>query len=56
MKKIVLMVKKLSTLVIVLCVMLTGCGLITEKSETTHSEVTETKSYPICEFNLESDN
>ena len=50
MKKIVLMVG------IVLCVMLTGCGLITEKSETTHSEVIETKSYPICEFNLESDN
>ena len=50
MKKIVLMVG------IVLCVMLTGYGLITEKSETTHSEVTETKSYPICEFNLESDN
>ena len=50
MKKIVLMVG------IVLCVMLTGCGLITEKSETTHSEVTETKGYPICEFNLESDN
>ena len=50
MKKIVLMVG------IVLCVMLTGCGLITEKSETTHYEVTETKSYPICEFNLESDN
>ena len=50
MKKIVLMVG------IVLCAMLSGCGLITEKSETTHSEVTETKSYPICEFNLESDN
>ena len=50
MKKIVLMVG------IVLCVMLTGCGLITEKSETTHSEVTETNSYPICEFKLESDN
>ena len=50
MKKIVLMIG------IVLCVMLTGCGLITEKSETTRSEVTETKSYPICEFNLESDN
>ena len=50
MKKIVLMIG------IALCVMLTGCGLITEKSETTHSEVTETKSYPICEFNLESDN
>ena len=50
MKKIVLMIG------IVLCVMLTGCGLITEKSETTHSEVTETKSYPICELKLESDN
>ena len=50
MKKIVLMV------VIVLCVMLTGCGLITEKSETTNCEITETKSYPICEFKLESDN
>lgn len=50
MKKIVLMVG------IVLCTMLTGCGLITEKSETTHSEVTETKIYPICEFKLESDN
>ena len=50
MKKIVLMIG------IALCVMLTGCGLITEKSETTHSEVTETKSYPICEFELESDN
>ena len=49
MKKIVLMVG------IVLCVMLTGCGLITEKSETTHSEVTETKTYPIYEFKLESD-
>ena len=50
MKKIVLMIG------IALCVMLTGCGLITEKSETTHSEVTETKTYPICEFKLESDN
>lgn len=47
MKKIVLMVG------IALCVMLTGCGLITEKSETTHSEVTETKIYPICEIELE---
>ena len=50
MKKIVLMVG------IVLCVMLTGCGLITEKSDTTHCELTETKSYPTCEFKLESDN
>ena len=50
MKKIVLMIG------IVLCVMLTGFGLITEKSETTHSAVTETKSYPICEFKLEYDN
>ena len=50
MKKIVLMIG------IVLCVMLTGCGLITEKSETTHSEVTDVELYPICEFNLESDN
>ena len=50
MKKIVLMVG------IVLCTMLTGCGLFTEKCEVTHSEVTETKIYPICEFKLESDN
>ena len=50
MKKIVLMIG------IALCVMLTGCGLITEKSETTHSEVTDVELYPICEFKLESDN
>ena len=50
MKKIVLMVG------IALCVMLTGCGLITEKSETTHSEVTDVELYPICEIELESDN
>ena len=50
MKKMVLMV------VIVLCVMLTGCGLITEKSETTHSEVTDVELCPICEIELESDN
>ena len=50
------MKKKVIKKEITLCVMSTGCGLITEKSETTHSEVTETKSYPICEFNLESDN
>ena len=50
MKKIVLMVG------IVLCTMLTGCGLITEKSETTHSEVTNVELYPICEIELESDN
>lgn len=50
MKKIVLMIG------IALCVMLTGCGLITEKSETTHSEVTDVELYPICEIELESDN
>ena len=50
MKKIVLMIG------IVLCVMLTGCGLTTEKSETTHSEVTDVELYPICEIELESDN
>ena len=50
MKKIVLMIE------IALCVMLTGCGVITEKSETTHSEVTDVELYPICEIELESDN
>ena len=50
MKKIVLMVG------IVLCTMLTGCGLITEKSETTHCEVTDVELYPICEIELESNN
>ena len=50
MKKIVLMIW------IALCVMLTGCGLITEKSEVTHSEVTDVELYPICEIELESDN
>ena len=50
MKKIVLMIG------IALCVMLTGCGLITEKSETTHSDVTDVELYPICEIELESDN
>ena len=50
MKKIVLMIG------IALCVMLTGCGLITEKSDTTHSEVTDVELYPICEIELESDN
>ena len=50
MKKIVLLIE------IALCVMLTGCGLITEKSETTHSEVTDVELYPICEIELESDN
>ena len=50
MKKIVLIIG------IALCVMLTGCGLITEKSETTHSEVTDVELYPICEIELESDN
>ena len=50
MKKIVLMIG------IVLCAMLTGCGLITEKSETTHCEVTDVELYPICEIKLESDN
>ena len=50
MKKIVLMVG------IVLCTMLTGCGLFTEKREVTHSEVTDVELYPICEIKLESDN
>ena len=47
MKKIVLMVG------IVLCVMLTGCGLITEKSETTKCEVTS-ELQPVCEINFGS--
>ena len=52
MKKLVLMVG------IVLCSMLTGCGLFTEKCEVTHSEVTDVELYPICEIELEleSDN
>ena len=50
MKKIVLMVG------IVLCTMLSGCGLFTEKCEVTHSEVTDVELYPICEIELESDN
>lgn len=48
MKKIVLMVG------IVLCAMLTGCGLFTEKCKITHSEARYIEGHPI--FELESDN
>ena len=40
-------------LVTALCVMLTGCGLFTEKSETTKCEITS-ELQPICEINFES--
>ena len=40
-------------LVTALCVMLTGCGLFTEKSKTTKCEVTS-ELYPICEINFGS--
>ena len=50
MKKIVLMVG------IVLCSMLTGCGLFTEKCEITHTEASYIEGHPICEIELESDN
>ena len=40
-------------LVTALCVMLTGCGLFTKKSETTKCEVTS-ELYPICEINFGS--
>ena len=48
MKKVVLMVG------IVLCTMLTGCGLFTEKCEVTHTEVRYIEGHPI--FEIESDN
>ena len=50
MKKIVLMVG------IVLCTMLTGCSLFTEKCEITHSEARYIEGHPIFEIELESDN
>ena len=52
MKKIVLMVG------IVLCTMLTGCSLFTEKCEITHTEARYIEGHPICEIelDLESDN
>ena len=52
MKKIVLMVG------IVLCAMLSGCGLFTEKCEVTHTEARYIEGHPIfeIELDLESDN
>ena len=47
------MKKNVLVLLVVLCVILTGCGVFTEKSETTKCEVTS-ELQPICEINFGS--
>ena len=49
--------KKVLTLVmmIAVCIMLSGCGLFTSKSEVTHCEV-ESTAHPVCEIEMNSNN
>lgn len=47
------MKKNVLVLLAILCVMMTGCGVFTEKSETTKCEVTS-ELQPVCEINFGS--